>query len=416
MTPRALALIVGLALVTIATPAHARGFATGYLDPFWLGAGGARFDEARASGASFIRVQVDWSAVAPQRPADPANADDPGYRWGALDAIVAGARVHGLVPVLSVDHAPTWAEGPARPARAIAGSWRPDAAATGTFAGALARRYAGQVRYVQIWNEPNLPTYLAPQRTAPKQYRHMLNAAWTPVHAAGMKLVTAGAAPYGGTGRTRPVRFWRRALAATTRFDVFAHQPYSVGRPAVPASHEDDVSIADVHKLVRLVRRKVRAGTARPHRRKPTWVTELSWDSNPPDPDGVPERRRARWTSDAFAILWRQGVDHVFWTRVRDEPEGRGYPYTYQSGMYFADGRPKGALRAFRFPFSCKRVKRGTRLWLKAPSRGRVTIRWQGRTVARLRAGSTRVATKRIARRGRFVARIGSTNSLSCKS
>ena len=401
---------VCLAVLACAAPAGAHGLTTGFFDP-WPDDGGARFDAARVTGARFARIEVYWNEVAPTRPGAPEDPLDPAYRWTVPDRTIAAARAHGLQVMVSFSRAPAWAEGSSRPGNAALGSWRPDPAATGAFAGALARRYAGQARYLQLWNEPNLPVYLAPQRGVAPRYRAMLNAAYPRVHAAGLRLVTAGNAPYGGNGRTRPMRFWRRVLSRRTSFDVFAHQPYSVGAPQRRSAKPGDVSISEVGKLVRLVRRAVHRGTARPLRSKPTWVTEISYDSNPPDPNGVPEATHARWLADAFAILWRAGVDHVFWTRVRDDPEGSGYPSTYQSGVYLVDGTPKRAQRAFAFPLSCLKG----RVWVRSPSAGTVRLVRRGRTVRRLRTGSDRIATTRLTRTRGLSARIGSARSLACR-
>ena len=113
------------------------------------------------------------------------------------------AVAHGLEPLVLTTGAPIWAEGEGRPApveegpdaRVGPGAWKPDAAAYGRFATALARRYSGafkpagaasplpRVRRFQAWNEPNLNSYLAPQweRTtsgyrafSPGRYRELL--------------------------------------------------------------------------------------------------------------------------------------------------------------------------------------------------------------------------------------------------
>lgn len=71
--------------------------------------------------------------------------------------------------MFTIYSAPDYAEGADRPATATPGSWRPDPAAFGAFAEAVARRYSGanglpRVRYFEAWNEPNLDVYLAPQQ------------------------------------------------------------------------------------------------------------------------------------------------------------------------------------------------------------------------------------------------------------
>jgi hypothetical protein len=50
------------------------------------------------------------------------------------------------------------------------------------------------------------------------------------------------------------------------------------------------------------------------------WVTEFSWDSAPPDPDGLPLRLHARWTAEALYRIWRSGVSLVTWLQLRDQP------------------------------------------------------------------------------------------------
>src|SRR5450432_1860060 len=46
---------------------------------------------ARAAGLSATRTYVDWSAIAPGRPANPRDPADPAYDWSALDGDVSRA-------------------------------------------------------------------------------------------------------------------------------------------------------------------------------------------------------------------------------------------------------------------------------------------------------------------------------------
>ena len=77
-------------------------------------------------------------------------------------------------------------------------------------------------------------------------------------------------------------------------------------------------------------------------------MTEFSWDTNPPDPKGVPQRLHARWVSEALFRMWRAGVSAVIWFRLQDDPL-RVSPY--QSGFFTTNGQAKYSLEAFRFPF-----------------------------------------------------------------
>jgi hypothetical protein len=346
----------------------------------WLG-------RARAAGARIVRINLSWAAAAPSAPATPADPADPAYRWTAVDDAVRDSAERGLRVLLTLGSAPRWAEGPRRPRAARPGSWRPDPEAYGHFAEAAARRYSGAypdpgrpggtlpaVRAWQAWNEPNLASYLAPQwrrvggrfvDAAAGRYRSLLRALYRGVKSVSRRnlVVTAGTAPYGdprpGGSRIMPVRFWRdllclreadlRATACgpPARFDVLAHHPYAVGGPRRRALNADDVAVPDMRKLARLLGPAVRQGRALPRRRKRLWVTELSWDSRPPDRFGVPTRRHARWLAEAFDALRRQDVDTVLWFQVRDQAPVPSFAATNQSGLYLRSGAPKPARRAF---------------------------------------------------------------------
>jgi hypothetical protein len=246
----------------------------------------------------------------------------------------------------------------------------PNVKALGDFMTAAGRRYAGQVRAWQIWNEPNLSQHLAPQWRngklfAPVRYRQLLNASYDALKAVDPAnvIVTAGTGPYGdprpGGNRIMPVRFWRAVLCLDgarlkprtcpepASFDALAHHPYGVRGPRSHARNDDDVAVPDLARLRRVERAAVRARTVRPATRKQLWVTEVSWDSSPPDPDGVPAEQHAQWLSDAMSVLERQGVNVVTWFRLRDQPPVPNFGSTNQSGLYLLTGEPKPALQAF---------------------------------------------------------------------
>jgi hypothetical protein len=433
----------------------------GFFDSFGGAEGGVALDEARAVGADTVRIAINWAAVAPPSrppnfaPADPAS---PGYRWDVLDAAVQRANRDHLRVLLSFDHAPTWAEGAQRRRGATPGSWRPQAQQLAAFARAAATRYSGRfrdpgspgavlprVRFWQAWNEPNLATYLTPQwvrsrgrwrLTSPALYRALLNAVYHAVKGVARTnyVVSAGTAPFGdprpGDPRVRPVLFTQTLLclgkvrdgcAHPPHFDALDHHPYDVSGPRRPALNAGDVSIADIHKLTRLLAQAQRRGTALPRGHKAFWTTELSWDSSPPDPQGVPEHTRARWLEEAFFLLWRQGVNTITWFTVRDRPPVPNYASSFQSGVLFVDGRAKASATAFRFPFIVYRSRGRSYYWLRSPASGRLRIEarvgghW--RTVRRLGASRHRVMTGSLpsVRSSLFRASVGSQRSLVWK-
>ena len=437
-----LAIALALALAALPAPATARVLTLGFDDDGSAGTprADAWLDSARDLGAGVLRVTVNWSDVAPVRPAAGFRAgdpDDPGYRWAATDAAVKAVAARGITPIVTVMHAPRWAEGDDRPGDAATGSWKPDPTAFGAFMTAAATRYSGahpdpaapgavlpRVRLWQLWNEPNLSLYLAPQwrrgddgwRTvAPAIFRRLLNAGYAAIKAVQPDAVVAagGTAPYGDPGhgqRLGPVFFMRALVCAPgaprqiegcddpAHFDVFDHHPYGVGSPSRHALNPGDAAVPDLRKITVPVQRAVAAGRVLPRRHKDLWITEISWDSSPPDPDGVPEATHARWLSESLAVLSDAGADLVLWLMVRDQKPVPSYARTYQAGVELEDGTPKPAAQAFRFPFVVQTDRR--RVWGRAPGAGVVELQrgrpghW--RTFERFTAAPGQVFRRRV--------------------
>ena len=458
---RAAVALVFVWLTLGAVPAGAaaapRGLELGVADPALTGSDASLREEwmARAAGAraSLALLGANWSRIAPARlpvgfnAADPA---DPAYRWDDLDAAVRSAAAHGVQPLLAIDVAPSWAEGPNRPSltQAPAGTWLPQPGELGLFARAIATRYSGsfvdpadpgagplpRVRYFEVWAEENLWVHLNPlweggRLVAPQHYREMLNAAYAAIHGAdpGARVIAGGLSPYGdafaGGSRIPPVLFWRSLLCLRgpklrpvgcpepAHFDIAAHNPINVSGPSSSAFSPLDVSTPDIGRLTPIVRKAVATGRALPARPKPFWATEIWWDSSPPDPLGVPLARHARFVAKSLFELWRQGVGAVFWWYLRDQAPGpAGFGATQQSGLFYREGQPKPAYRAFRFPFVAIRNKQGSLLlWGKAPSPGGLVV--ERRTphgwapLAHPVAGPGRIFLARVDAGGRFQAR-----------
>jgi hypothetical protein len=459
-----------LALVVLAVPASAdaaRGLELGFLDGVYAADPAERdawLDRSAAVSADIVRLDVGWPAQkTPTRPAgfDARDPADPHYDFARADAAIVAATARGMQVLASFTGAPHWADGPGRPADVTPGTWKPSYRALEEYGAALGRRYSGtfpdparpgqflpKVRAFQVWNEPNLGKYLNPQwsgrrSTAPALYRRMLTAFYRGVRSvnASALVVTAGTGPFGdprpGGRRIMPARFWRDVLclrrtstgrlasrascASPASFDVLAHHPYSVGAPRRTALNADDVSIPDIGKLTRLLRYAERKGSARPDKRHPVWVTETSYDSSPPDPDGVEEATHARYLAEAFYLLSRQGVDVITWFQVRDRAPIPSFDTTNQSGVFFRDGRPKLAAAAFRFPFVTERTHSGKlRAWGRSPMAGRLTIErlhgntWKPVKTLNVRRNDTFLtAVPRAATPDRLRARVATEISLS---
>jgi hypothetical protein len=222
----------------------------------------------------------------------------------------------------------------------------------------------------------------------------MVNAVTPAVHAihADNVVIAGGTSPFGRHGwywATPPLEFTRAVFcmqgrarpvaqcSTRTRFDVWAHHPYTSGGPSHHAQAPDDISLPDLPRLQRLLWAAWDARHVSARRRPPLWVTEFSWDTRPPDPKAVPERLQARWVAEALYRMWRAGVPVVTWFQLRDDPMATS---SFQSGLYFYDGvgyalrHPKPALRAFRFPFVALGSHRRVFVWGRTPKGQRASV------------------------------------------
>lgn len=415
--PRLYAFLAVVAMLGVPGAATAKtgslttGFADGLLQSSDPGVRSLWLDRAVRASAGIVRLNVLWSDVAPTawpagfHPADPADA---AYRWEAVDAAVRDATARGLRILITTYQAPVWAEGADAPANAGPGTWKPSPRAFGNFAHALATRYSGRfpdplnpgqalphVGFFEVWNEPNQDYFLAPQYQGgklfmPSWYREMLNRFYAGVKGArsGTKVLAPANSPFGdppGGERTPPVVFLRTMLCLQggalkpvscphpAHFDIFSHHPIGI-KPTEAALSPLDVSTPDWYKLKRVLAKAERTGRVLPRRPKPLWATEFWWDSSPPDPNGLPLLRQARWIEQTLFLLWEQGVRVAVNFPIQDDPPVPSYATTLQSGIYFLEGGPKPSATAFRFPLVARHQGAGLLVWGIAPGRGVVHL------------------------------------------
>jgi hypothetical protein len=387
---------------------------TGVADPALFGGSqrDAAFARSRAAGASYVRLVVQWRAIAPKtRPSGFAAGDptSPGYAWAGFDAIVNSAESAGLTPILDVNGSPKWAYA-SKPSGVNAGT--PKASALGDFAEALAKHYDGQVPGVpaehvfQVWNEPNLSLDMSP--VSATKYRDMVNAVADAVHAvdAANLVVAGGLDPYGHKKSRHqqwysiaPLTYMRSLLCLSKgshphstcknpiHFDVWSHHPYTPyidGGPFARAKVPGDVELGDLPTMRALLKAGVRLGHVVSQHAVQFWVTEFGWNTNPPRKHSPSLALAARWTAESLHQMWLSGISLVTWFLLEDLPR----PSYYQSGLYFRSpsvdqARPKPMRTAFRFPFVAYRHRSTVSVW------GRDATSDQELVTVQLRHGKT---------------------------
>ena len=341
--------------------------------------------------------------------------------WGPYDAIVTAATARGIgVQLDPTSPVPRWAIGPGEPAHAIAGVWRPSSASFGRFVHALGLRYSGRYRppgasaplprvsFWSVWNEPNYGSDLAPQAVAGNtiessaiMYRRLLDAAWSALQQSGHghdTILIGELAPTGITGPGYPgnfsgmvpLRFLRalycvdrslrplRGAAAAARacpttaagsgrfaaqhpalFDAggMAIHPYSQGRlaPTTVIPNEPDYStLASLSRLERQLDAIMAAYAS--SARLALYSTEYGYITNPPYVAGLPMALAGEYLNWAEYLSWLDPRIHSFDQYLLTDPPAGG-PSRFDSGLEFADGRPKPTLAAFRLPLYLPRTR-----------------------------------------------------------
>jgi hypothetical protein len=369
----------------------------------------AALDEMRALGVDTVRVLAVWRdhAAAPlqlRRPARPYRA------FAALDGLLAAARARGLDVLLTpTGPGPAWAStcgGPARARQACAPSPREFAA----FVRALGARYRDQ-RLWAVWNEPNVHQWLNPQfdrhgrPVAPARYRALVRAAARALRVTGHgrdELLIGELASIGQTRRSPATRvmaaelFARRLLSRSVPGTGFALHPYTLGAnaPVCARGTRGQLPPARLGRLRALLGR----------RRMGIWLTEAGFQTNPPDPvAGIrPKLQATRINQLEWLASRSRRVRATAQYLLADDRERGGF----QSGLRFADGRPKPALGAYRLPIWVQRRGRGAELWGRVRAAGgRVEVELQRRgagwrTVRRLTTDRHGVVRARMRARG----------------
>ncbi|ACL26114.1 O-antigen ligase family protein [Chloroflexus aggregans] len=279
------------------------------------------FALARDLGARYARMQVPWDDIEIHSRGDftdRRNAATIGVvsSWDKYDRIVAAAVAHNIELIMRVDRPPPWACAAAcstpefQAGLAIDGnSMAPpdDLTDYARFLAILVERYRGQVRYFQIWNEPNLKNEWGWQTPKPADFLALLRLAYEAVKTANPDAVVLfpGLAPTDGLDPRAPMteleyldEIYR--LGGAAYFDIMAAQNYGLGQP--PSEHRYvflrgrdnwrwDRPIDtrnDVSRVVLLREVMERHGDLA----TPVWVTEFGYNAAP---DRIPSEHRFVW-------------------------------------------------------------------------------------------------------------------------
>jgi hypothetical protein len=265
-----------------------------------------------------------------------------------------------------------------------------------------------RVNMWSLWNEPNQASWLAPQwakvggsliPVAPRLFRRLHQFGYRGLVASGHRIDTdtillGETAPLGSRKRSAkspllPGVFLRElacvksngrsytGAAAKLRgcrdfrtygalnANGYAHHPYTKNVPTTTRPADSAaITMANIANLGRLLDKlSTRTGGKIP-RGLALYMTEFGFETNPPDPfSGVSFADQARYDTLGEHLAYKNpriAAQAQFLLRDARPVAGRpkaskSYWFTYQSGLYLADGKPKLSAFAYALPFLATR-------------------------------------------------------------
>lgn len=201
--------------------------------------------------------------------------------WEKYDNIVALAEKYNLQIIARIDRAPDWA----RPSGSNAGAPPTDYQDYADFVKAFVDHYKGRIRYLQIWNEPNLhDEWLEGTPVDPARYTDMLKSAYEAAKAADPTIVILSA-PMAMTTENDPGRRNLNELiyidemyqaGAKDYFDIMSANGYGLEyAPDAPAD-PNVLNFQRVSLIHDIMKKYGDDGKA-------VWLNEYGWNASPAD-------------------------------------------------------------------------------------------------------------------------------------
>jgi hypothetical protein len=310
---------------------------------------------AQKANSTIVHVLADWAEIAPTKPKNPLDGNDPAYNLTDLDALVRTAPRYNQSLLITISGVPGWANGgktPNVPPKKLSDLTN--------FAHMLAARYNGRkpgfaaVRRWSVWNEPNLQQFLTPTYNAkgkpasPQEYVKLYLAAYKGIKlgnpaamvAAGETSNRGKQAPSAGSDSLAPATFARLVAQADPKLPMvaWAEHPYPTVYSLGPNQKVayPNVSLSNIDKFGADLQTWF-------HRFVPIWVTEWAEQTKPQYAFGVSDAQQAKDAKLALALAAQSNYVQMFiWFVFRDSTDK-----TWYSGVETTSGKKKPAYNAF---------------------------------------------------------------------
>jgi hypothetical protein len=217
---------------------------------------------------------ISWSDI---------NTSNGVYNWAALDAEVNGSISHGVTEIIyTFGYLPSWVN--------ASNTANPDDTSWTNFVTAIVNRYKTQIKYWELWNEPNASNFWT-GTTA--QMVHLASIAAPIIRAAGCTVLSPS--PQGTNAHLWLNGYWAAGGGSYT--DIVSFHGYLIDAP---------------EKIITLVGNIKSGITAAGLPTKPIWDTEHSWlDTS--SPFGATTAQQSAWLARFITLEWCLGIDRSCW-------------------------------------------------------------------------------------------------------
>lgn len=256
--------------------------------------------------------------------------------WDKYDYIVEMATRYNLNVIARVDRPPAWARstdgnGPLNDNKDLA-----------DFVNALLDHYKGRIKYVQIWNEPNLTGEWVPGKAVdPAGYATMLKTVYSavkPTHPNAVLLSAPMAMTLEGPnlrGNMNEIDYWNALYSAGVKgnFDVASANAYGLDQPPTAPP---DAKVLNFRRMELLRAVMVNNGDSA----KPVWFDEYGWNASPETLSEaeknywrrVTPQQQAQWTVEGIEYArknwpWAGVISIWYFRQVGDIPPEKAEYY-----------------------------------------------------------------------------------------
>ncbi len=266
---------------------------------------------ARDAGLGWAKQQFSWEEIEPAHKGEFFDERTRRSSWEKYDRIVDLCEEYGLQIIARLDRPPDWTREDNTYKERPPDNYED----YGDFVYAFVDRYRGRVRYVQIWNEPNIFPEWGNRPVDPAGYVDLLRVAYRRAKEADPNVHVLSAPLAITLGQVHPepgkwismneIQFLEEMYQAGAKeyFDILSANAFGLGSPP---EEPGEPEVLNFQRLLFLRQIMEQYGDAN----KPIWINEYGWNASP---DDFPEEQLIwkRVSEDEQADFTVRGIEYA---------------------------------------------------------------------------------------------------------